>query len=80
MGMRKIPYNGREVVGSDIPFAIVKDGSITLELEDGAKVHVRPVVVNVVKTEEKGPTGERLYIVESFVHINLATPAKEDQE
>lgn len=79
MGKRKIDYQGRQVEGEDVPFRIVQDGAVIIETDDGAKLRVRPVVVNVIKTGEKAPDGDRLYILQHIVHIVLDTPPKEDQ-
>ena len=39
-----------------------------------------PVVVGVVKTDEKTESGDRLYVVQHVVTIVLDTPPKEDRE
>jgi hypothetical protein len=80
VAVRKIQYLGREVVGQDIPFRIVQDGSVVLEVDDGAKIRIRTIVLSVLKTNEKGEDGERLYIVQSAQQITLDTPATEDQQ
>lgn len=76
---RKLVHEGQTIDGEDITFRIVEDGFVTLELADGARLNLRPVVVNVVKTNEK-PGGERLYVVQHLVHVSTETPAKEDRE
>jgi len=78
MSQRKISHEGKEIVGVDVPFSIVKDGRVEIEVEDGAILHIHPVVMNVMKTEERTPDGDRVYIVQQIVQINLMTPAKED--
>lgn len=64
---------------TDIGFRIIEDGTITLELEDGAKLRLRQVVFNVLRTDEKTQDGERLYLVQSLNHVVALTPAKEDE-
>ena len=81
MATRKLTnQEGREVVGTDIPFRVIGDASMTLELDDGAQVRVRPIVFNVVKTDEKSPDGERLYLIQSITQALLVKPAKEDEK
>lgn len=79
MARRKVQYEGREVDGTDVAFNIVKDGAVVLECEDGSRVRVKPVIINVIKTDEK-VQGERLYIVQHFVQVALDTPPPEDLE
>jgi hypothetical protein len=80
MATRKIPYLGREVLGTEVPFHIVQDGAVVLEVEDGAKIRLRTLVISVHKTEEKSPDGDRLYIVQSLQQITLETPPEEDRQ
>ena len=76
----KIPFQGRMVEGTPMPFQIVQDGSVVLELEDGARMRVRPVILHVVRTEEKTPEGDRLYIVQNLVTMVTERPAKGDEQ
>ncbi len=72
MTRRKLKLDDREVVGEDIGFRIVGDGTVVLELDDGAVLRLRQIVFNVVRTEEKTPEGEPLYLVQSINHVILA--------
>ena len=78
MPTRKLNLEGREVTGSDVGFQIVQDGAVTLELDDGAQLRLRPIVLNVVRTDEKAD-GERVYLVHSISQARLIRPAKEDE-
>lgn len=78
MATRKLKFGDREVVGEDVGFRIVNDGAVTMELDDGAHLRLRHIVVNVVKTNEKTPEGETLYLVQSANQVLLLKPSKED--
>jgi len=80
MGMRTIPFEGRNVTGADVPFKIVEDGAVVIEAEDGARIRVRPIVFNVVKTGEKTANGERLYIVQQTIQVALDRAPSEDTQ
>lgn len=80
MATRKVVHQGREILGTDVDFKITSDGSVTIELDDGAVLRLRQIVVNVVKTEERLPdTGERVYLVNTLNQVLLVKPAKEDE-
>lgn len=68
------------MVGTDTPFRIVDDGAVTVELEDGARLRLRPIVINVVRTDERTPEGERQYFVQCINQVLLVTPSKEDEQ
>ena len=76
MATRKLTLGERDVVGEDIGFRITGDGAVTLELDDGAELRLRHVVFNVIRTEDKTPEGEPVYLVQSVSHVILAKPAE----
>lgn len=78
MARRKIPVEGREIDGTDVAFEIIRDGHVRIKTEDGAVLRVRPVIVNVLRTDEKGPEGDPQYVVQSFVHVSVEA-AKEGE-
>jgi hypothetical protein len=81
MAQRTIQYEGRAVAATDAEFKIVSDGgNVTIEIEDGAILQIRPIILGVAKTDEKNAEGERLYLVQSALSIRLKTPGKEDIE
>jgi hypothetical protein len=75
---KKVKLQDREVLGQEINFRIVEDATIALELEDGALLRVRPVIVSVIRTEEKNSDGERMYFIQTFTHVSVAKPGKDD--
>ncbi|MBI4702050.1 MAG: hypothetical protein HY744_13005 [Deltaproteobacteria bacterium] len=80
MGKRKVSFQGRDLEGVDVGFGIVADGSVTIEAEDGARLRVRPIVLNVVRTDEKTPDGQRLYVVELATNVVLDREPKGDTQ
>jgi hypothetical protein len=74
---RKINVTGRgEVVGTDIGFQIVEDGGVTIELDDGTRLRLKPIVISVLVSEAS--TGaDREYFVQC---INQALPAPTKKE
>jgi hypothetical protein len=80
MARRKVPYGGGEIEAEDIPFRVIEDGTMTLELADGANLRLRPIVLNVLRTDERNPEGERVYLVQSVVSVLLFKAASEETE
>lgn len=78
MSSRKVNVKGRgEVVGTDVAFHIVEDGAVTLELDDGVRLRLKPIVVNVIASEP-GPNGEREYFVQCINQVLYANTDKRD--
>jgi hypothetical protein len=77
MGHHKITVNDKQVLADDIPFKIVNDASMVLELEDGAKLRLRTIVLNVMKTDERDENGNYIYVVQNGTVIVVDQPPKE---
>lgn len=73
----KLP-TGEEITGEDTPYRVVTDGAVTVEADDGAVLRLRPIVINVVRTDQKSPEGERVYLVQCINQVLLVKPGKED--
>jgi hypothetical protein len=73
---RKISVKGRgEVVGNDVGFHIVEDGAVTIEIEDGTRLRLKPIVINVIAADDSD--GEREYFVQC-INQALQAPPKKD--
>jgi hypothetical protein len=80
MTTRKIQLPDRTIEGTEIPFTITRDAFLQLELEDGALLSLKPVIMAVLRTEEKTPDGDRVYIVMSANQLTVVKPAKGDAQ
>lgn len=78
MARRTITYDHREVSAEDIPFQIERDGDVRVRTEDGALLRLRPIIFNVLRTDERNADGDRVYIVQSVTHVALVEQAVED--
>jgi hypothetical protein len=76
MAKRKIQLADRTVEGTELAFTISRDAYLELLLEDGAVLNLKPVVLQVYKTNEKSPDGERLYVVMNAVQVSVKEPGK----
>lgn len=75
----KLKYDGRDIEGTEIPFSIVNDGAVMVEAEDGAHLRVRPIIVRVLRTDEKNDEGKRVYVVQHFVRVTLDRDATQER-
>lgn len=75
---RTVTYAGQSVEGEDVGYEIVRDGALVLQLDDGARIRVKPIVLNVLKTEQF-VNGDRLYIVQHVVHVMSEEIAEADR-
>ena len=77
---KKVTAQGKEYIGEAVDFRVASDGPVTLELEDGARLSLRPVVLTVIRTDDKNDDGERVYVVQAVNHIVTLRAAKDDIE
>jgi hypothetical protein len=74
---RTVKYNDREVQAEEIPFQIERDGDVRVRTEDGALLRLRPIVLNVLRTNERNADGDPVYVVQSVTHVALDAQPKE---
>ena len=60
-------------------FRVVEDGVAKIELDDGAVLRVKPVIIAAFKTDERNAEGERLYVVQHLVRVLVDKPATGDE-
>lgn len=77
---KKVTIQGKEYLGEVLEFQVRGDSAVTLELEDGARLRLSPVVLNVIRTDEKNEEGDRIYAVQTVNHLVILRPAKDDVE
>jgi len=70
--------DGTSVHGEEVPFAVLSDGAVTIETDDGAQLRLKPIVVTAFRTDQRSPEGERLYIVQCINQVLLVKPGKDD--
>ena len=63
------------IKGKDVAFKVIEDGYVTIELEDGAVLRTKAIVVRAVKTEQKTEDGSRLYGLQTIIQVTLVSPA-----
>ncbi len=76
----KIPVEGGgELDAEDVDFSVRESRPLIIETEDGATLHIRPVVVSVAKL--KTDPGQPIqYLVQAFNHITQTTDVIELEE
>lgn len=60
-----------EIIGTSVPFEIVKEDWNRYKLEDGTIVSLRLIVSDIIKTDNKLPNGEPVVAVKSTTIISL---------
>ena len=66
------------ITGKDVAFRVVEDGYVTIELEDGAVLRTKAIVVKAIKTETKGEDGSRVYGLQTIIQVTLVKPATDE--
>ncbi len=64
-------------MGVDVPFHVVEDAAVTIELENGIRLRIKPIVVNVIAADEVD--GEREYFIQCINQVLNATQKKGDE-
>jgi len=77
---KKVTFQGKEYTGEVIEFRVASDGPVTLELDDGARLNLRPVVLSVIRTDDRNEDGDRVYVVQTVNHLITLRAAKDDVE
>jgi hypothetical protein len=75
----KIPFLGRQVTGTVIPFETIEEHWNEYRLENGATVKLRVVPGTILLGDEKLEGGDPLVIVQSNVLVQYLQPAEEGE-
>lgn len=63
--VRIVTQDGRVITGKKLKFKPIKEDWNVYELEDGSKLYVKLVLIDVVRRDEFSPIGEPVYQIMS---------------
>ena len=69
--VRKVRVGDKSVNGVDVPYTVTRNNAVELTLDDGTVLSLRPIVVNVTRTDERTEDGDRVYVVQHFVYVTV---------
>jgi hypothetical protein len=65
---------GMTTEGKSVVFSIEEDAAVVIRTEQGARLRVRPVIVDVMRRPPETEGGRPVYGVLSFVHVSVVEP------
>lgn len=71
---KKYNFQGREILGQEIPFETERESWNTYILEDGTSLKLKAVAANIVRLDEYQENGDPIYIANASLVVATDVP------
>jgi len=77
---KTVTIEGREIEAEETSFRLNDSGEVRIDLDDGTILHLRTIVLDVMRTNETTPDGQPRFLVRHMPHLRVEVPDKAPTE